>query len=143
MSKYHTGLFKCKNPKKYTGNAKHIVYRSHWEFKYMMKLDHDPRVRTWASEEVSIRYHRPSTGKIARYYPDFLVEYTDGRIELIEIKPYRQTQPPTTSPNKKKKTLITEAITYETNQSKWKAAAAWCESRGIQFRIITERELSL
>jgi arsenate reductase-like glutaredoxin family protein len=39
--------------------------------------------------------------------------------------------------------LINEAITYEKNCAKWKAAKEWCEDRMIEFKIITEDDLNL
>ena len=83
---------------------------------------------------------KESSGKIKKY--------------LIEIKPQRQTVPPVAG-KKKRKTLITEALTYEKNKAntigngegtpaaKWKAAEEWCLDRGLEFRIITEKELGI
>ena len=137
----HKGLFKPRNPAKYNGNPNTIRYLSWWEFRYMQYLDKETSVRTWASEEFFLHYFRADTGRIAKYYPDFFVEYIDGSKEIIEIKPLRETQPPKQSPNKKRKTLIREAITYETNQSKFAAARAFCSKNNMKFRIITEIEL--
>ncbi len=36
-----------------------------------------------------------------------------------------------------------ECKTYAVNEAKWKFADDWCKNRGIEFKIITERELGL
>ena len=48
---YHKGFFKPLYPEKYMGNPKSIIYRSHWEFVFLRKLDSDPDVIKYASEE--------------------------------------------------------------------------------------------
>ena len=60
---------------------------------------------------------------------------------LVEVKPYKQTIKPTETPGKHKKALLYEQLTYIQNQAKWEAARQWCKSRGIEFTILTEKEL--
>jgi len=82
---------------------------------------------------------------MTRYYPDFLIKYRDSngdiKIDLIEIKPFRQTIPPRAKRGKKHKTLLQESKTYAVNKAKWDAALNYCNQRGITFRIITEKDL--
>ena len=81
------------------------------------------------------------------YYPDFYLAQRckDGiiREQLIEIKPWKQIKGPAKNPKKKTKGWLNEVYTYATNQAKWKAAAEYCEDRGYNFRLITEKELKL
>lgn len=135
------GYFKPHNPEKYMGNPKGIVYRSQWEFRYMMSLDHNPLVKRWASEEFSIKYLSPKDKKFHRYFPDFFVEYTNGNKELIEIKPLSQCLPPKANAKKGKRKLISEVVTYETNQAKWAYAKEWCKQNGVKFKVLTEHDL--
>jgi len=135
----HKGYFKPIHTEKYMGNPKNIIYRSHWEFKVMMQLDHDSSVLRWASEEFSIRYLSPKDKKWHRYFPDFYVEYKDGKKELIEVKPYNQCIKP--KPHKNRRRLLNEIMTYEVNQSKWAFAQEWCKDRGIKFKVLTEKQL--
>lgn len=137
MAKTHKGLFKVKNRHKYVGNVNNVVYRSGWELKVMMDLDHDSKVMRWSSEELMIPYILQ--GRRRRYYPDFFVEYIDGTKELWEIKPHKETRPPTKS--KSRRRLIQEATTFEMNKAKWAAATEWCNRRGVKFRVLTEKEL--
>ena len=64
-------------------------------------------------------------------------------VELIEIKPYKQTIMPKATKGKHKRTLLTEAKTYAVNTAKWKAAKEYCDLRGIRFRIMTEKDLGV
>jgi hypothetical protein len=72
MSKYK-GFFKPKNPDKYMGNPTNIIYRSSWELKLMIRLDEDPSIISWGSEEVVIPYRSPIDNRIHRYFVDFIV----------------------------------------------------------------------
>ncbi|MNN82113.1 hypothetical protein D3C81_1990120 [compost metagenome] len=66
----------------------------------------------------------------------------DGEIiqEIVEVKPLAQTKPPTTR-GKKQSTILYEQTTWAVNVEKWRAAADWCQARGITFRVITEKGL--
>lgn len=63
-------------------------YKSGWEFAFMRWLDANADVNTWLYEPLSVEYVASErTSKIRSYTPDFLVVWSDGRQELIEIKP--------------------------------------------------------
>jgi TnsA endonuclease N terminal len=134
------GMFKPKNPGKYLGNPTNIVYRSKWELDFMMYLDMNTEIVGWGSEELAIPYRSPVDGRVHRYFPDMVIKKRDGGCIMVEIKPYKQTQPPS-PPKKPTKTSINEAVTYITNQAKWEAARAYCDARGWKFQVITEKEL--
>jgi hypothetical protein len=53
-----------------------------------------------------------------RYKPDFLVEYTDGRIAVIEVK----------DPSR---------VDSEDVKRKRSAAEIWCKKRGIEYSTFT------
>ena len=36
--------------------------------------------------DLSIHYYDPESGRIRKYYPDFLAKMTDGSYQLIEVK---------------------------------------------------------
>lgn len=111
----------------------------------MSRLDSDPNVLKWSSEEHIIWYRSPKDGKPHRYFPDFVYttkENGKNKIYMIEIKPYKQTIPPVITESKKKtKKYINEVVLWGVNSSKWKAARDFCKSRGWEFKIITEKEL--
>ena len=145
--RYHQGKFHPQNPEKYKGDYKNIIYRSSWELKFMRYCDRNVNILEWGSEEFYIPYYDPTTRKVRKYFPDFImkVKESNGSIKkyIIEIKPKNQTIPPIKTPKKRNKTFITEALTYEKNIAKWKAAKEFCDDRMIEFKIITEVELGL
>lgn len=143
----YKGFFKPLNPDKYKGDPTNIIYRSRWELLYMSRLDKDPEVIWWQSEETIIPYRSPVDNKIHRYFPDFVVKRKTPKgtkTQVIEIKPYAQTIPPVITEGKRKsRKAINEVLTWGVNSSKWKAAREFCKDREFEFLIITERELGL
>jgi len=144
------GLFKAKHPEKYLGNPTNIVYRSSWEFRVMLQLDHDPNVIGWASEEMRIPYKSPLDNRYHSYFPDFLVKerLTNGKIrtKILEVKPYSQTLQPQipsvkSTDKKKQKRFFKEVQTYAVNQAKWESARKFCKNNDFDFVILTENEL--
>jgi hypothetical protein len=141
-SKYRQGVFKPTNPDKFLGTT--AIYRSGLELKFMRFCDTNPNVVKWGSENVVIPYISPLDGKVHKYYVDnFVVIREDDTIKkyLIEIKPSKQTKPPTTK-YKKKDHLLYEQVQYAKNQAKWIAARAFCKQKGFNFLIITEKDLT-
>lgn len=138
----YKGKFTPKNPSKYIGDRYKIIYRSSWEMIFMAKLDKDPTVKKWSSEEVRIPYISPIDGKRHTYYVDFFIEYTDGKKILIEIKPAKETKPPQVK-TKKTKRYLKEVITWGINEAKWEAAKQYCINKGWEFLIYTEKELGI
>ena len=142
----YQGIFKPKNPQKYVGDYKNIIYRSSWECRVMNWLDKNPDIISWASEEMTIPYVSPVDNRWHRYFPDFLVKVKtrDGKVRtmMIEVKPKKQTK----EPEKKKrvtKQYLQEVMTWGVNQAKWKAATEYCLDRGWEFKILTEEHLGL
>jgi hypothetical protein len=142
----YKGKYKPSYPKKYKGDPTNIIYRSLWERRFMVYCDTNERILEWGSEEVFVWYKSPIDGKAHRYFPDFYIKVQEatGSIKkyLIEIKPQRQTVPPT-KPQRQTKKYISEVYEYAKNQSKWEAAREWCADRGYEFKVITENELGI
>ena len=128
------------DPKKYVGKYP-IIIRSSWERVFAQWLDRNPKIIAWSSESIVIKYMNPVKGKICRYYPDFYLRTNKGQEFIIEVKPYKETKPPTTRGKKSKKTMIYESKTWSTNQAKFKAAINWCNKMHMEFKIYTEKEL--
>lgn len=144
--RYKQGYFKPKNPEKYKGDPTKIVYRSQWELKLMMYLDHKVHVLWWKSEELAIPYRSPVDNRIYRYFPDFIVGLInkEGKREtvMIEVKPKAQTKEPT-KPQKVSRKYINEVFTYGVNKAKWQAAENYCADRGWKFQVMTEEHLGI
>lgn len=143
-TEYKQGFFIPKFPEKYNGDPKNIVYRSGWEKMVMKSLDENASVIRWSSEEIIIPYISPIDNKPHRYFVDFYVEAKaqDGSIKkmLIEVKPAAQVQPPK-AVKRRSKRFLSEVMTYGVNQAKWEAAQRFCQSKGWEFKILTENEL--
>jgi hypothetical protein len=141
----YKGRFTPKNPQKYKGNAKNIIYRSSWELRCMKYFDEQENIIWWASEELVIPYYSPVDKRMHRYFPDFVIKVKkkDGKVMtyVIEVKPQSQTQKP--SQKRRTQRYLSESITYVVNQSKWKAADEFCHEHGWEFKIITEKELGI
>ena len=142
----YKGRYTPKNPKKYKGDYRNIVYRSLWERKFMVYCDNSDNILEWGSEEIIIPYLSPWDGKLHRYFPDFYikVKQSSGNIKkfVIEVKPKKQTKPPKPV-HKKTKKWLSEVKTYGINEAKWKSAKEWCEGNDMEFKILTEDELGI
>lgn len=142
--KYRQGTFVPTNPGKYIGNKAEIFYRSSWEMRVMKWFDTNPSVLGWNSEGLVVQYFFPIDNKMHNYHIDFLVKMKtkSGEIKTyaIEVKPHKETLPPKT---RDKKRLILETQTYMKNQAKWEAAREYCNSQGVTFIVLTERDLGI
>lgn len=132
------GLYKPKNPEKYLGNKDNIRYMSSWELFFFDKLDNNPNVLQWASEEFYIPYYNPVKKKICKYYPDIytITKEKDGTISknIIEIKPKKHTRLTKSSNDYDK-------LQFIINEAKWKALDTFCKNNNIKFQIVTEQSL--
>ena len=141
--KTYKGFFQPLHPEKYKGNVNNIVYRSGWEARFMRFLDNRDDVLSWSSEEVIVPYRDPITGRLRRYFPDFLVTKKNKQniIEtvLIEIKPQRETQMPD-KPARLTKHYYNKVATYAINMKKWESADKWAKEKGYKFLILTEND---
>lgn len=143
-SKFRQGIFRPRNPEKYVGNPNNIIYRSSWELAFMTWCDNEDSIKQWASEEFSIKYVKPTDGRVHRYYPDgfIVVEDKAGTVKkyIIEIKPKKQTVPPKKR-SRVTKSYIQECTNYAINEAKWKAAHEFALDNGVEFKILTEENI--
>lgn len=102
--------------------AGRIFLRSSYESVFARQLDNDDNVVTFTSEPLKIPYTHDARRK--NYIPDFLVEYRDGKKEIIEVKPYSL--------------VSSDAVPIKTS-----AAIKFCNDVGISYRIVTEADLGL
>ncbi|CUU11015.1 MAG: TnsA endonuclease N-terminal domain-containing protein [Armatimonadetes bacterium] len=108
------GIFQ--NPTKSPWNFER--YESELERRMMERLEKDPAVAKWMKRHsISIAWV-DSQNRQRRYVPDFLVEYTDGQIALIEVK---------------------DPSRMESDDVKRKRSAAerWCKRRGMKYVLYT------
>jgi type III restriction enzyme len=93
-------------------------YDSDLERRMMARLDADPDVKKWMKRHgISIPWIDGQKHQ-RRYVPDFIVEYTDGRRALIEVK----------DPSR---------LDSNDVQRKRKSAEIWCKQRGMEYFLAT------
>jgi hypothetical protein len=143
---YKQNYYVVKNKDKYKGNSDPF-YRSAFEERVLSYFDLNENVVEWSSESFMIPYLFTVDNKIHRYYPDMKVKMktNDGiKTFIIEVKPYKQTQPPE-KPKKNTAKRISrfnnELFMYKRNLDKWDAAKEYCKKHGYIFKVITEKSI--
>lgn len=84
-------------------------------------FEYHPLVESY-QEQPSVEYYYDAAGAQHRYYPDFQLNFTDGRVLLVEVKPVRYL-------TIKK---VRDQLTY--------VAARFAEQNRL-FRVMTEQEI--
>jgi len=150
MAKFHQGRYILENPRKYVGDRNNVIYRSGYEKKFFLWADRNPRVEKWGSEEIIVPYFHKADQKMRRYFTDAVVKYRkrdDTMVNyLIEIKPYTQTippKPPKVQSTKTRARFLRQSLTYQQNMDKWESARAYATKHGLEFIIMTEKELGI
>ena len=142
----YKGRYQPNNPLKYKGNFRNIIYRSLWELKFMKYCDSNQNILEWGSEEIIVPYRSPIDNRYHRYFPDFYIKVREstGKIKkyIIEVKPQKQCIEPKVQ-KKKTRSYVYQVCEYAKNQAKWKAAEEYCMDRGLEFKILTEKELGI
>lgn len=105
-----------KNPVKSPYNFE--KYQSDMERKMMERLESDPTVRKWMKRHGITIPWVDGQKHMRRYCPDFLVEYTDDRKALLEVK----------DPSR---------FDSDDVKRKRKAAEIWCKRRGMHYILVT------
>lgn len=142
-------------------NAENGVYfRSSWERKVMIWLDHCDNVKRWGAECMEIPYQTMETNEINhrygdmtahRYYPDFYYEIEDDDKKItrvvVEVKPQKEVDMTNaflhktlTVPEKSRalKNFEYDFKTAYKNAQKWNAIIKYCDKMGYEFVIMTE-----
>lgn len=138
--KTHKGIYTPRYPVKYVGKPP-IIYRSGLELKFYRWLDLNSNVLNWTSESIVVPYISPKDGKPHRYFIDcsctILNKNKTPEKLLIEVKPDKQTRPP--SPRLKSKSFLYESAMFQINLSKWQSAKQWADKNGFRFIVVTEK----
>lgn len=123
-------------PDKYAGDPRRIVARSRWEIVYMTALDNSNLVHKWMSEprQLKIQYYNPIKRKVAEYWPDFLVQYTNGEMHIVEVKPAKES-------TRKNAVSLYDKLMLVQNEAKWEAANKLATAIGARLRVVTEDQL--
>lgn len=135
-SHYKQGYYE--NPQKYVGPLP-IIYRSSLELAFIRKIELNPNVDKWSSENIQIPYFMKEKqgNKFVdvrhTYNVDFTVWLKNGNKYVIEIKPSSLT--PLNESQIRRNPMM-----YK-NACKWKYAIQWCKQNGFIFKVITEQHL--
>lgn len=100
---------------------KSIQFESSLERDFIYLLEFNPNVKFYLEQPLEIIY-KDSNGKKRKYTPDFIIEYFDGKVELIEIK-YEST-------------LLSKKEELEV---KFTAARKFCMENKFDFKTITDK----
>lgn len=98
-------------------NGKEVHYRSGMECEVYECLEAMSDVISYEVEPFALNYS--FNGKTHEYNPDLQIFFSDGRIEIWEVKPSNQTSLPK-------------------NNAKWTSCQYFCETRGYNFMVLTE-----
>ena len=94
-----------------------MEYRSGWEKTVAEYLDIDPNVVAYWYEAIEIPYKtKPTNHKTRKYIPDFIIEYKDGTVKMIEVK--RDSQ-----------------VHQKKVQLKAQAARHYCKQKGLVYEF--------
>lgn len=123
------GRAKNKKPKFHGGHiismknhGKEIQYRSRLECEFFECLEAIPEVLAYDYEPFKTGIPYMFEGTLHHYFPDLSIKFSDGHIEIWEIKPMEQTKLPV-------------------NQAKWLSATQYCSARNWEFIVMTEEVL--
>jgi len=131
-----------------------ITGDSNYEIARFIELDADPNVLTYTRDVDPIPY-KDASGKGRGYYPDIKVTYTDGRVEIEEIKPAMIIRNGEMIRQLREQGAEDDAIRHEMNLSKTMyniiaknvekidAAREYYANKGIPFKIMTEKEINV
>jgi len=128
-SRFKQGYYRPVNVEKYIPTPNKMseflpFYRSSWELKFMKYLDKSDDVLRWSSEPFPVEYFSSDDGRVRHYYPDFYVEFANGKRLIVEIKPASQTN-------------------LKRNLEKWDAVQNLCYIKNLDFAVLTEKELGV
>jgi hypothetical protein len=122
----------------------------------MIYLDNNDKIINWGAEHLKIPYTKTEWISEKQdyktsehtYYPDFYYELKkdDGTISKVvaEVKPYSETIEPVlaSKPTAKQLKNFEYALKmYNKNLSKWTYMIDYCQRKGFEFIIITEKIL--
>lgn len=103
-------------------NGALMHYRSGYECEVYELLEADNDVTSYSVEPFKIPYYYidpKGKGDWYDYIPDLRVNYSDGKVQIMEIKPATQTS-------------------LDKNKAKWAAANDYAQKMGWDFTVITE-----
>jgi hypothetical protein len=132
---YKQGTIDPAGCKKYYSSCKTdpIIYRSGLELQFINYCEQNPKIVKWASEPIKIPYFSRILKKNQNYYPDYIIENSEGVRCIVEVKPDNQTRKPSATDSMWLKE------NWIRNTDKWIAAKKFAEDNNMKFIIVTEK----
>ena len=118
-TKYFNGKFYSKK------NKTTFTFRSSYELKFFLDLENNKKVDSYVSESLNVPYI-DSEGTRRTYIPDLLVLYTDGSMEVLEIKP---------------KSMVKDIDVQRKASACRSYLQKYFKEENIRYRFITEKDL--
>lgn len=151
-SRYKNGEIPASKLKKFiqTELSKTFVYRSSYEYSFMIWCEQSPKVKGWSSEPFSIKYFCPVKKKERSYWIDFTMIMFDNQKVLVEVKPEKdlksvklfQVAYSRLTTSEAKTSFIQGNKTSANNFAKWQAAKAFSKANNMIFQVVTEKFLT-
>lgn len=149
--KWKKGYFDVSNSTKYVASKSgDCIYRSSYEWRFMKWCENNPNVKSWTSEPFSVPYtDLTNPNKTRNYWIDFVVEFNDGEVLWVEVKPKSQLDDVNMFSRQYAECVdITQKVNFARhnkveamNYSKWYHAERYAKSRNAKFMVITENFL--
>jgi hypothetical protein len=149
-SKYSQGLYVVKNPDKYMGDLRNVIFRSSYEQKLNIDLDTDSNVIRWCAEPpfLQIKYWDELKKKFRTYHLDYFVVKMVNGVEMklmIEVKPSKKLVKPL--PPKVRTLLSMKSYQYRMAEwinihSKRKACEELAKKMGWTYLFVTEKTIN-
>ena len=98
-------------------NSKPVSYDSPYEKKIIEDLDRCSFVKKIKTQSIVLNYKTRTSHKIKKYYPDLQVLLEDGRLVIIEVKPFK------------------EMVNHH-NMIKHEALKKYCKRKGYGYAIL-------
>lgn len=148
-SRYKNGYFDIRESKKYIqpqNSDEPPMYRSSYEYLFMLFAERNNRIQNWSSEPFAIPYFDISSNKMRNYWIDFTSRLITGERWWIEVKDSKEIE----KVNKfarvyvrleSEEEKLRFALRYQSeakNYSKWIHARQLAKENGAEFKILSE-----
>lgn len=140
-SHFKQGYFDVSKSTKYVGQQP-VIYRSGLEYKAFVAFEKASTIEQWSSEPNFIKISYTYNNKQHNYHIDAYLKYTNGKQQIVEIKPQYQVEQPQMSKFKTNAQFIKALDVYQRNVAKWKAANQFAIDNKMEFKILTDTTIN-
>lgn len=140
-SHFKQGYFDVSKSSKYVGEQP-VIYRSGLEYKAFVAFEKASTIEQWSSEPNFIKITYTYNNKQHNYHIDAYLKYTNGKQQIVEIKPHYQVEQPQLSKFRTNEQFIKALDVYQRNVAKWKAAYEFAKANNMEFKILTDNTIN-